>query len=159
VLFSMISSNRISDGNERLTPDFSAERARRTFVLYMPGVTPSLLLFVVFATTKQCIEYMKSCFITKHTPAPTAALPIPKIITGASSPTSSTHKILKPDNSYHSMLHNDGHSYDNMQATDSLELRQMKPLSATSQSYGVLSNGNTEPGFLNHPRFPQTQNS
>ncbi|KAL8372138.1 hypothetical protein RB595_001775 [Gaeumannomyces hyphopodioides] len=40
------------------TPDLSVEAARQVFFLFMPGVSASLLVFVVFGTTKTLREYM-----------------------------------------------------------------------------------------------------
>lgn len=38
--------------------DLSAERARSDFIIFMPGVSASLLSFVVFGTTKVFRDYM-----------------------------------------------------------------------------------------------------
>lgn len=47
-------------------PDFSWERARRDFCLFMPGVTPSLLAFATFGTTRVFREYMYSKLVPKR---------------------------------------------------------------------------------------------
>jgi hypothetical protein len=147
----MSSSSRISDENQSPTPDFSVERARKTSLLYMPGVTPSLLLFVVFATTKPCIEHMKSWFRPRREEIterhPTISSPI-------LSPTSSTrsYEILKPMNSYQSVLRNNGDDYGSPKTRPYLELRIMKPLPPTPEEQGVLETREFRPVYPYHSR-------
>ncbi|KAI0017538.1 hypothetical protein F4780DRAFT_591236 [Xylariomycetidae sp. FL0641] len=47
-------------------PDLSAARAQSTTVLFLPGVSPSLLAFIVFGTTKPFREFMYRTFIPKR---------------------------------------------------------------------------------------------
>lgn len=44
-------------------PDLSAERAKRTFVLNIPGVSASLLVFVTFGTTRPFREHTYTAFV------------------------------------------------------------------------------------------------
>ncbi len=48
------------------SPDLSVERARSTILLFMPGVTPGILLFVVFGTTKPFRDHMYATFVPKR---------------------------------------------------------------------------------------------
>jgi hypothetical protein len=57
----MAATGNIRHDLERTEPDVSPERARSTWLLFMPGVTASLLMFVVFGTTKNNLAYMGSC--------------------------------------------------------------------------------------------------
>ncbi|KAI9164107.1 Vegetative incompatibility protein [Paramyrothecium foliicola] len=92
--FSATSAERIAEEGQKPAPDFSAERARSTYISYMPGVTASLLVFIVFATTKPCIEYMKSCLFARAA-HPTARPEIPEL------PVEPASRISKPRISYH----------------------------------------------------------
>ncbi|KAI9172658.1 hypothetical protein HJFPF1_02167 [Paramyrothecium foliicola] len=151
VLFSMTSRGRISSGNVSLTPNFSVERAKRTFILYIPGVTPSLLLFVVFATTKPCIEYMKLCVLGRRSPHPITIPQRPKISPPILSPSDSTYEILKPDHSYQSVLRSDLGPYGSPRTRTFTELNDMKPLPPTPGQQGFLSSRDLESGFSSHP--------
>ncbi|KLU90183.1 hypothetical protein MAPG_09147 [Magnaporthiopsis poae ATCC 64411] len=47
-------------------PDLSAERARRTWIFFMPGVTPGLFIFIVFGTTAPLRRYMWETFVPRR---------------------------------------------------------------------------------------------
>lgn len=47
-------------------PDFSSDHARAVFVLFMPGVSPGLLLFIVFGLTRTYREYMYTVVVPKR---------------------------------------------------------------------------------------------
>ncbi|KAJ0331506.1 hypothetical protein COL922a_011811 [Colletotrichum nupharicola] len=85
MLFSTSARKNIAVDHTRLTPDISAKRARQDFLLFMPGVTASLLVFLVFGTTKPFIEYMRKCLCRLLTRRPgrriasTEALPLRSI--------------------------------------------------------------------------------
>ncbi|KAF4874169.1 hypothetical protein CGCSCA1_v006813 [Colletotrichum siamense] len=85
MLFSTSARKNIAVDHARLTPDISAKRARQDFLLFMPGVTASLLVFLVFGTTKPFIEYMRKCLSRIFTRRPrrrttsTEALPLRSI--------------------------------------------------------------------------------
>ncbi|CAI0654947.1 unnamed protein product [Colletotrichum noveboracense] len=85
MLFSRSARKNIAVDHARLTPDISAKRARQDFLLFMPGVTASLLVFLVFGTTKPFIEYMRKCLSRLFTRRPrrrtasTEALPLRSI--------------------------------------------------------------------------------
>lgn len=61
-LFSINARQNIQSGIMRAVPDLSAERAKIDILLFMPGVTASLLLFLVFGTTVPFLKYMRTCF-------------------------------------------------------------------------------------------------
>ncbi|KAH7309116.1 hypothetical protein B0I35DRAFT_441474 [Stachybotrys elegans] len=62
VLFTLTARRNTAADTAASKPDLSAERARTDFHLFLPGVTASLLLFLVFGTTKPFIAYMRSCW-------------------------------------------------------------------------------------------------
>jgi hypothetical protein len=43
-------------------PDYSVQRARSTFFLFLPGVTPGIFLFLVFGTTAGCRTALRGLF-------------------------------------------------------------------------------------------------
>ncbi|KAI0121322.1 hypothetical protein BJ170DRAFT_588289, partial [Xylariales sp. AK1849] len=44
-------------------PDYSVDRAKTTFFLFLPGVTPGIFVFLVFGTTAGCRAALKDAFI------------------------------------------------------------------------------------------------
>jgi hypothetical protein len=68
-------SEALKDG-----PDLSSAAAKADFLRFMPGVTPSCLVFIVFGTTRQFMETIKRNFAPRwflkgSSPAPAAAGP------------------------------------------------------------------------------------
>lgn len=59
MLFSLSARENIAVDYQRTTPDISARRAKQDSLLFMPGVTASLLVFLVFGTTRPFLDYMK----------------------------------------------------------------------------------------------------
>ncbi|KAI1497366.1 hypothetical protein F5X99DRAFT_26135 [Biscogniauxia marginata] len=57
---------RINSTDKTHGPDLSAERARGDFLTFTPGVTPGLLTFVVFGTSRPFRETMCTTFIPKR---------------------------------------------------------------------------------------------
>ncbi|KAH6640081.1 hypothetical protein BKA67DRAFT_596317 [Truncatella angustata] len=53
-LFQLQSVNNNNKDATLIEPDFSLERAKSTFFLFLPGVTPGIFLFLVFGTTAGC---------------------------------------------------------------------------------------------------------
>ena len=47
------------------SPDISAERAHSDFIQFMSGVSPSILAFVVFGTTKALRAFMWDKFVPR----------------------------------------------------------------------------------------------
>lgn len=47
-------------------PDFSVESAKLDFVLFMPGVSASLICFAVFGTTKTYVDYLSRLLMPIH---------------------------------------------------------------------------------------------
>lgn len=66
ILFQVVSMDN-SSSLESLgsSPDLSVERAKLDFMLFIPGVSASLLTFVVFGTTKPFRETLKRTFIPR----------------------------------------------------------------------------------------------
>ncbi|KAF9873036.1 glycoside hydrolase [Colletotrichum karsti] len=85
MLFSMSARKNIAVDVQRTTADLSAKRAIQDFLLFMPGVTASLLVFLVFGTTRPFLEYMRKslCGIfscrRRRKPTSTEALPLRSI--------------------------------------------------------------------------------
>ncbi|KAK8102733.1 hypothetical protein PG984_015879 [Apiospora sp. TS-2023a] len=50
----------------RSSPDISAERAKETAVLFLPGPAPSFLIFIVFGTTAPFRKHMYRTFVPKR---------------------------------------------------------------------------------------------
>lgn len=44
-------------------PDLSVERARATWIFFMPGVTPGLFIFIIFGTTTPLRRYMRETLV------------------------------------------------------------------------------------------------
>ncbi|KAK1965614.1 hypothetical protein LY78DRAFT_637258 [Colletotrichum sublineola] len=53
-LFQLAGINNIKKDEALTEPDFSLERAKTTFALFLPGVTPGIFLFIIFGTTRSC---------------------------------------------------------------------------------------------------------
>ncbi|KAK1977293.1 hypothetical protein LZ30DRAFT_601538 [Colletotrichum cereale] len=65
-LFQLASVNNIKKDAALTEPDFSLERAKSTFALFLPGVTPGIFLFVIFGTTKTCRTLMLETFTLRR---------------------------------------------------------------------------------------------
>ncbi|KAK0390003.1 hypothetical protein NLU13_3576 [Sarocladium strictum] len=65
-LFQIMSVTNADRDAQSTTPDFSAARAKRTWVFFMPGVTPGLFIFVVFGTTTTLRKYMYQKLVPKR---------------------------------------------------------------------------------------------
>ncbi|KAH7312706.1 hypothetical protein B0I35DRAFT_514007 [Stachybotrys elegans] len=68
---SIVMFARNAEDNLRLqvkndAPNTSAERAINDFRFFIPGVTASLLVFLVFGTTKPFLAYMRQCLFGKN---------------------------------------------------------------------------------------------
>lgn len=61
VLFSKTVRSNLDSEHADDKPDLSAEKAMNDFRFFAPGVTASLLTFLVFGTTKPFIKYMREC--------------------------------------------------------------------------------------------------
>lgn len=61
VLFSKAVRSNLDNEHADEKPDLSPERAMNDFGFFAPGVTASLLTFLVFGTTKPFIKYMREC--------------------------------------------------------------------------------------------------
>ncbi|KAK2026271.1 hypothetical protein LX32DRAFT_665421 [Colletotrichum zoysiae] len=57
-LFQLASISNIKKDGTLVEPDFSLERAKTTFALFLPGVTPGIFLFIIFGTTRNCRTLM-----------------------------------------------------------------------------------------------------
>lgn len=62
-LFQLQSVNNNKKDATLAEPDYSVERARSTFFLYLPGVTPGIFLFLVFGTTAGCRTAIKGLLV------------------------------------------------------------------------------------------------
>ncbi|EFQ31122.1 uncharacterized protein GLRG_06266 [Colletotrichum graminicola M1.001] len=65
-LFQLASINNIKKDAALTEPDFSLERARTTFALFLPGVTPGIFLFIIFGTTRNCRTLMLETFTLRR---------------------------------------------------------------------------------------------
>jgi hypothetical protein len=63
VLFSRAVRSTLDTEHANDKPDLSPERAVNDFRFFAPGVTASLLTFLVFGTTKPFIKYMRGCIV------------------------------------------------------------------------------------------------
>ncbi|KAI1841801.1 hypothetical protein JX265_009410 [Neoarthrinium moseri] len=61
-LFQLQSVNNNRKDSTLTEPDYSLDRAKTTFMLFLPGVTPGIFLFVVFGTTAGCRAAVKDIF-------------------------------------------------------------------------------------------------
>ncbi|KAL2209794.1 hypothetical protein CC79DRAFT_1380030 [Sarocladium strictum] len=61
----MAVTNRDHDAKSS-APDLSAERAKTTWLFFMPGVTPGLFIFIVFGTTTPLRKYMHETLVPKR---------------------------------------------------------------------------------------------
>ena len=59
-LFQSVTLKNIAKSIGANQADLSAQHAKTAFLLRIPGVTPTLLIFVVFGTTKPFLKYMRS---------------------------------------------------------------------------------------------------
>jgi hypothetical protein len=66
IMFEILSVNHNSADALRDAPDLSVERLRTDFLLFMPGVSASLLNFIVFGTTKTFREYIHFTFVPRQ---------------------------------------------------------------------------------------------
>ncbi|KAK1965064.1 hypothetical protein LY78DRAFT_581211 [Colletotrichum sublineola] len=58
ILFQVLSSRQNSRDFLRKSPDFSIDRLHQDLLFFIPGVSASLLTFVVFGTTKTFLKYL-----------------------------------------------------------------------------------------------------
>ncbi|KZL83170.1 hypothetical protein CI238_04511 [Colletotrichum incanum] len=65
-LFQLSSINNNKKDAALTEPDFSLERAKATFALFLPGVTPGIFLFIIFGTTKTCRTLMVETFTLRR---------------------------------------------------------------------------------------------
>ncbi|KAF6833121.1 glycoside hydrolase [Colletotrichum musicola] len=65
MLFSLSARKNIAVDYQRATPDVSAKRAKLDLLLFMPGVTASLLVFLVFGTTGPFLDHMRRHFFSR----------------------------------------------------------------------------------------------
>jgi hypothetical protein len=70
VLFSKTVRSNLDTEHADDKPDLSPAKAMNDFRFFAPGVTASLLTFLVFGTTKPFIKYMRECIFGP--PKPTA---------------------------------------------------------------------------------------
>ncbi|KAI0484655.1 hypothetical protein GGR56DRAFT_35051 [Xylariaceae sp. FL0804] len=78
VLFQLAGRQNSTHDAKLMHPDVSAARARSSAVLFLPGVTPPLLAFAVFGTTKPFRLHMYRTFVPKRfqrEPEPAAKQP------------------------------------------------------------------------------------
>ncbi|KAI1079533.1 hypothetical protein F5B20DRAFT_167787 [Whalleya microplaca] len=120
ILFQLASSQNIARDSLSDEPDLSASRAHRVSVLFMPGVTPGLLAFVVFGTTKPFREYMYKTFVPKRFQRPDASTARESSLWRASR--SST--ALSSHRSTSSVYTSQGHAYG--QSIDIAELKKLR---------------------------------
>lgn len=59
-MFQLQSVNNNKKDATLTEPDYSVERAKSTFFLFLPGVTPGIFLFLVFGTTAGCRAAIKN---------------------------------------------------------------------------------------------------
>ncbi|KAK3312393.1 hypothetical protein B0H66DRAFT_449014, partial [Apodospora peruviana] len=63
--FQLRAANSNNKANIPEKPDLSASKAKTDFVLFVPGVSGSLLIFIVFGTTRTFREYMLNAFVPR----------------------------------------------------------------------------------------------
>ncbi|KAK8073722.1 hypothetical protein PG994_004621 [Apiospora phragmitis] len=66
VLFQFTGMQNSNRDASRSSPDISAERAKETAVLFLPGPAPSFLIFIVFGTTAPFRKHMYRTFVPKR---------------------------------------------------------------------------------------------
>ncbi|KAL0932151.1 glycoside hydrolase [Colletotrichum truncatum] len=101
ILFSMSARKNIESDTQRALPDFSSKRAKQDFLLFMPGVTASLLVFFVFGTTRPFLEYMRKCLFSpwrRRKSTSTDALPLRSI--QSKSKEAEGYEVAVPEISY-----------------------------------------------------------
>ncbi|KAK6083319.1 glycoside hydrolase [Seiridium cupressi] len=69
-LFQLQSVSNNKNDATLTAPDFSVERAKTTFFLFLPGVTPGIFLFLVFGTTAGCRTALRGIFFPKSCNGP-----------------------------------------------------------------------------------------
>ncbi|ROT40813.1 hypothetical protein SODALDRAFT_272888 [Sodiomyces alkalinus F11] len=65
-LFQITAITNKDNDVEATEPDLSAERAKSSWIFFMPGVTPGLFIFIVFGTTTPLRRYMYEKFVPKR---------------------------------------------------------------------------------------------
>ncbi|KAG9256929.1 uncharacterized protein F5Z01DRAFT_672154 [Emericellopsis atlantica] len=65
-LFQLRSVTNAQDDSAARAPDLSAEKVRGSWVFFMPGATPGLLMFVVFGTTAPLRRHMYETFVPRR---------------------------------------------------------------------------------------------
>lgn len=58
-----INASKMARKTAATGPDLSTATLRRDFLFFLPGVTPSLVTFVVFGTTKTFRDHMAATFV------------------------------------------------------------------------------------------------
>ncbi|KAK8040581.1 hypothetical protein PG991_000369 [Apiospora marii] len=66
MLFQFTGMQNSNKDATRSSPDISAERAKETAVLFLPGPAPSFLFFIVFGTTAPFRKHMYRTFVPKR---------------------------------------------------------------------------------------------
>ncbi|KAK1999337.1 hypothetical protein LX36DRAFT_484576 [Colletotrichum falcatum] len=66
ILFQVISSRQNSRDFLRESPDLSMDRLHQDLLLFIPGASTSLLVFVVFGTTKPFLEYLADTLVPRR---------------------------------------------------------------------------------------------
>ncbi|KAH7304063.1 hypothetical protein B0I35DRAFT_414729 [Stachybotrys elegans] len=76
LVFKIHSADNINKDIQGDQPDLSSQRAIQDFLLFLPGVSASLLVFLVFGTTRPFLEYMRSCLFAERDQSSLEALPL-----------------------------------------------------------------------------------
>ncbi|RYO92887.1 hypothetical protein DL766_009135 [Monosporascus sp. MC13-8B] len=121
--------SNISRDIEADGPDMSEARARHDSALFLPGVSSSLLAFIIFGTTTPFRKHMRKVFIDRWRGRPTQSPPIP------SSPSPQTGYEVRvygpngPNTTVHAVRYEEG----------DIGLQHTKPSNSPSTRYTNLT--------------------
>lgn len=155
VLFSTFSEGSVMETVQRSSPDYSVEKAEKTLLFFMPGVTQSLLIFICFGTTKPCLQSIRTLFFSRSiqdiTPASIeSSSPVPLSTSSTGSPDG---PLLKPQKSYQSTVALlERRDDDTKRNRGKKKVRVMKPLPALPLNPPLSQRAYLEAGLKREPR-------